>query len=355
MCLYFSEGHFESLLIWMKRIKKKMTEDSSASSELSVDMTTTGIALITGENTTLSSSSRNAEFYFQCSVLIIGVVGTANNALILYALVASKQHKKHVLIFNQNALDLFSSFFMVLTYSLKLCNIRLTGSVGYWLCMLLVSDSLIWCGTVGSAINLASISVERYLKVVHPELRSWMIYLVMAFSWVGSFVYNAALVFPTSAVVDGACYAYVFWKSETARIFHDIWTFVSFYVIILLIFIFCYWRILVVIRRQSHVMAGVVTAGPNTAEIISSQIQSSVIKTMILVCALYAISWLPVNVYILNMDLNPNSSFTDGSNYYASISIAFLYTCTNPFIYAISFTPVREILLRLVVCKKTSE
>ena len=88
---------------------------------------------------------------------------------------------------------------------------------------------------------------------------------------------------------------------------------------------------------------------------ISSQIQSSVIKTMILVCALYAISWLPVNVYILNMDLNPNSSFTDGSNYYASISIAFLYTCTNPFIYAISFTPVREILLRLVVCKKTSE
>ena len=32
-------------------------------------------------------------------------VGTAANALVLYALVASKQHKKNVLIVHQNALD----------------------------------------------------------------------------------------------------------------------------------------------------------------------------------------------------------------------------------------------------------
>jgi len=47
----------------------------------------------------VTSSSRGIEFYFQCAVVVIGVVGTAANALILYALVASKQHKKqcHVL------------------------------------------------------------------------------------------------------------------------------------------------------------------------------------------------------------------------------------------------------------------
>ena len=57
-----------------------------------------------------SSSPSSLEFYFTWAVVVIGVVGTATNALILYALVASKQHKKHVLIVNQNALDLFSSF-----------------------------------------------------------------------------------------------------------------------------------------------------------------------------------------------------------------------------------------------------
>ena len=48
-----------------------------------------------------SSSSLGIEFYFQCAVIFIGVVGTATNGLVLYALVASKQHKKHVLIVNQ--------------------------------------------------------------------------------------------------------------------------------------------------------------------------------------------------------------------------------------------------------------
>ena len=98
---------------------------SSTISELSVAMVATS-----GNNMT-SSSSRGVKLYFQCAVLVIGVVGTATNALIIYALVASKQYKKQVLIVHQNILDLFTSFFVVVSYSIKLCNIYLTGSVGY--------------------------------------------------------------------------------------------------------------------------------------------------------------------------------------------------------------------------------
>jgi len=191
-----------------------------------------------------------------CAVLVIGVVGTATNALILYALVASKQHKKHVLILHQNVLELFTSFFMVIIYSLKLCNIYLTRSVGYWLCKLLLSESLIWCGTLASVINLAAITVERYLKVVHAawsktKLRNWMIYTAMAFAWILSFIVDIVAVFPTHTVIDGACYSSAIWYNETAKSIYYIYNFVSFYVIILFIFIFCYWRILIVIHRQA--------------------------------------------------------------------------------------------------------
>ena len=120
-----------------------MTEESSHTSHLSVVMTTTGMTQITSENTRFPSLSLGIEFYFQCVIVVMGVVGTAANALILYALLASNQHKKHALIVNQNALDLFSSFFTVVSYSIKLCNIQLTGSLGYWLCILILSDSLI--------------------------------------------------------------------------------------------------------------------------------------------------------------------------------------------------------------------
>jgi len=92
----------------------------------------------------------------QCAVVVIGVVGTAANALILYSLVASKQHKKHVLIFAQNVLDFICSLILVVTYALKLCDFYLIGSSGYWFCMLLLSESLIWCAIVGSKTKLQS-------------------------------------------------------------------------------------------------------------------------------------------------------------------------------------------------------
>jgi len=332
-----------------------MTEDRSAISHLSVAMTT----VTTGGNTVPSSSSRGAEFYFQCVALVIGVVGTATNAVILYALVASKQHKKHLLIVHQNVLDMFSSFFIMIVYSLKLCNIYLTGSIGYWLCTLLLSESLIWWGTIGSAINLAFITIDRYTKVVHAvwskkELRNWIIYLSMAFAWIVSFIASVAVVFPTSAVVDGACYPYMMWGSQTIRVVYYIGNVVLFYVLVLVIFIVCYWRILIVLRRQAKVLASHSVARGSTARVKSNQMQWNVIKTMIFVSALYAISWLPSYVFYLYVTLNPNYMPHPGA-YYASVIITFLYLCVNPFIYAAKFHPVKRVLRRLILCKNASE
>ena len=80
-----------------------MTEDSSPASHLSVAMTT-NVAQTTGGYT--MTPRRGIEFYFQCAVLVIALVGTITNGLILYALFASKQHKKHILIVHQNIIEL---------------------------------------------------------------------------------------------------------------------------------------------------------------------------------------------------------------------------------------------------------
>ena len=82
--------------------------------------------------------------------------------------------KKHILIVNQNLLDLYSCVFLIVTYGLKLFNIDLTGSLGYWLCMLVLSENLLWCGVYGSFCNLTVIAVDRYLKdVTHAKARSY--------------------------------------------------------------------------------------------------------------------------------------------------------------------------------------
>ena len=331
---------------------------TSASSHLFVAMTTTedtGITIVT------SSSSRGARFYFQLFVVIIGVIGTAANGFVLYALVASKQHKKHVLIVNQNVLDLFTCISLVVTYSVKLCDIYFTGSTGYWLCAFIVSENFIWCGGIGSIINLAIISVERYLTVVHPawsksKLRRRMIYLAMTFAWIGSIIYNVSVIFPTTVVINGNCHPYMIFENQSLKFFHFFWYFVSFYVIILLIFIFCYGRILAAVRRQARVMAGHSAAGSSAGQAQSNQIQTNVIKTMIIVCVFYAIFWLPTYILILLAKLNRNPDLRQHfiNGYYGALFLAFLYICTNPFIYATKFDPVKQVLIRLIFCN-TSE
>jgi len=332
-------------------------ESTSTTSHLSVAMTTTDFDEIqtTGGNTMTSSSSRGAGFYFQIAVVFIGVVGAAANALILYAMIVSKQHKKQLLIFNQNVFDLCSSLLLVIIFTLKLCNIYLTGTLGYWLCMMILSESLLWCAIIGSTINLMSVTIERYLKVVRPVwgkklLRRSVRYAAIAFAWISSIVYNMTLVFMTSAVIDGVCYAFVIWKSRVAAVIHGIWNFSSFFVIVVSIFIFCYGRIFATIRRQAKVMAS--HSGPGSS---ASQSHSNhVIKTVVLICAFYVIMWIPENVYYLLV--NVATDFTLLENvYYVSVFIAFLYICANPFIYATKFQPVKRVLVGLIPCKKSQQ
>ena len=94
--------------------------------------TATPIEFVTGTGSTVtsSSSSRGSSLHFQIAVVVIGVLGTAANGLIVYAMVASKQHKKHVLIFNQNVLDLTGCFFLFTRFSARLANIYLTATPG---------------------------------------------------------------------------------------------------------------------------------------------------------------------------------------------------------------------------------
>jgi len=340
--------------------KREMSEETSTKSHLSVVMTTDQDEMTPATGVT-SSSSRGASLYFQSFVVVIGVIGTAANGLILYALVASKQHKKHVLIVNQNALDFYSCLLLVITYGLKLANVWLSGSSGYFLCTLILSDNLLVSGSFGSSINLIVIAIDRYLKVCHnawskKNVRKWMIYVAMIFVWISGFVYHMSVVFDTSVVIDGVCYAYAIVKRPETKLVSGFYYFISTYVIVLLVSVICYGKILLTIRRQARVMASHNPAGSNSAQAQSNKIQSSVIKTMILVCAFYAIAWMPEKTIVLlfNLDLlNVNALIMIG--YYVSMSVGFLYICTNPFIYATKFDPVRRVLKGLIPCKEITE
>jgi len=126
------------------------------------------------------------DLMFRVVIVAVGIVGILANGLVLSALVASKQLKKelfNVLFVNQMSFDLYSSFMLVITFFMKIFPVRLTGTLGYWLCVLFYGETIVWFGLNGSMLNMAAITVERYVKIVFAvwykkHFRPWMVYSV---------------------------------------------------------------------------------------------------------------------------------------------------------------------------------
>ena len=204
------------------------------------------------------------EFYFQYAVIAIGVFGMAANALVLYALIAenaqnTKKRAINLLIINQNLLDFSSCVLVVVIYSIGY-RVYLTGTLGYFLCAVFISDGAIYSTLNASVINLTALTIERYLKVVHPfwskkYLKRWMIHAAMVFAWIGGFVFALSAAFTTSIIVNGKCLSFYVWQSPAATMVYMTLANVLFFFLPLVIFVYCYGRIVIVMRRQMRVMA----------------------------------------------------------------------------------------------------
>jgi len=205
------------------------------------------------------------EFYFQYAIIVIGIFGMAANGLVLYALIASharetKKRAVNLLLINQNLLDLLACLLLAITFSVNVSNTYLTGALGYFICIILVSDNALTCMLHASIINLMAITGERYLKVVHPfwskkHLKRWMIYAATVFAYVAGILSVTPVVIATTIMENGLCMAFSTWESPEVQLITTVWYLVAFFFVPVMAFIFCYTRIVVVMRRQMRVMA----------------------------------------------------------------------------------------------------
>lgn len=299
-------------------------------------------------------------FYFKCAVLVIGVIGIIANGFVLFVLAASGQLKKHAMnfpVFNQLTLDLFSSAILVVTYAFDIANIYLTGAGGYWICILILSYNILFVGLNGSMVNLAFIAIERYAKIVHPlwhkkRFRPSMAYAAMALAWFMGAVANVIYVPLTSQVIDGQCWAVVFWVSLQAQQTYGIWYFITFFVFPMTSFLYCYGRILHVVvlrRRRVGTFGHAVSQPPATlapmsvsnSDVHSERLQMRAVKTMVILTSFFAVSWLPNHIYYLMMNINTDLSLLN-TGWYLTLFIGFFNICANPFIYASKSDLVRN-------------
>jgi len=223
------------------------------------------------------------EYGFQYAVLVIGVVGTAANALVMYALIAhnareTKKRAINLLIIHQNLLDLVCCVLLLTSVCIQIASssIYLTGVGGFLICVIFLYDTGTYCALYSSIINLLFVTMERYLKVVHPfwskkNLKRWMIYAAMAFAWAGGIASASIPVALMSfRLEEGFCSLATFEE----ELIYGSFNLVIFFLCPLAIFVYCYGRMVVVMRRQMRALAGHGVEGPSN----SSQPQSKRIK-----------------------------------------------------------------------------
>jgi len=176
-----------------------------------------------------------------------GIVGSAANAIVLYALIVqyleeSKKRGVYLLIVNQNLLDLCCCVFLFICVSIKVSNINLRSELGYILYTLFINENLAICCLSASILNLLCLTVERYLKVVHPfwskkYLKRWVIYALIIFSWIGGITSFLPFGIATTYVVDGTCMAYqLYFDTPSIKSGYGTYNFVSFFIIPMIIF-----------------------------------------------------------------------------------------------------------------------
>jgi len=122
---------------------------------------------------------------------VIGSVGSVANGFVLLALLCARQYRRkniNVFIINQTVLDLLACLFLILTIVFN--GIETTSVPVKWIiCLLFETNTVVAVASYSSIFGLVVITVERYVKIVHPVVhrnhyRRWMTLAGVILPWV---------------------------------------------------------------------------------------------------------------------------------------------------------------------------
>jgi len=183
------------------------------SSCVMTSMTTANDSMETTKN---RSRHVNMQFLGHLS-FVTGSVGSVANGFVLLALLCARQNRRknvNIFIINQTVLDLLACLFLILT--IVFSRIETTSVPVKWIiCLLFETHTVVAVASYSSIVGLVVITVERYVKIVHPVVhrnhyRRWMTFAGVILPWVDGVCCYLIPAWATVALVDGNCLIFLF-------------------------------------------------------------------------------------------------------------------------------------------------
>ena len=199
----------------------------------------------------------------------VGSVGSVANGFVLLVLLCARQSRRkniNVFIMNQTVLDLLSCLFLILTVVFS--GFETPSTAGKWIiCFLFETNAVVAVASYSSIFGLIVITVERYIKIVHPVIhrnhyRRWMTYAGVILPWVDGCCCYLIPAWATASMVDGKCMKFM-WPTPAMFSAYTLAMFFWHYVIPPAFFLFAYWRIIDVIDDLNFISSIYNVCSPN--------------------------------------------------------------------------------------------
>lgn len=248
-------------------------------------------------------------------LITLGIIGLLANAVAQTVALSDKEMLKktiNVLVVNQTFIDSVACFVLVVTVVLQ--KTETTGSATavrqLLRCLFIDSANVLTTTAYASQAGLVIITLQRYVKLVHPTIhriyfKSWMAKVGVAITWLNGIIVWLIPNLVMTKVVDGNCQPTPLYGTtgRTYLTFAFIWQFP----LPIAIFVFCYWRIVSVIRltvtiapennlsssSNSTTASAQDSSECSVIQLEVTQSQRNTIKTIMTIIVFYILCWCP--------------------------------------------------------------
>ena len=297
--------------------------------------------------------SANASDYPLAVSFTIGTLGLVTNVFTLIVLIGFAKIKhgpSTILLINQTVTDTVCCTLLLLTKGLQVTDLgKLTGIWGEFVCRVVFSQQLLWGSFNASSFSLVSITLERYLVVVHPAFHrnhfsNRLVRILIILGWSLGFL-CVLPVLPIFMVKEGVCVTK--WHPWSSDLAYVITTSIVTFIFPITFLTFAYGRMIWVLRKRNKAVR---CREPRTAnKTVMSKSQLNTTITMIAIAVVYIICVTPYQIYVLATVIGQAHDTNVGSSLNITLIVwSLLNCCINPFIYGIKYEAFKSGVRRML-------
>lgn len=286
--------------------------------------------------------------------ILVGVCGLFGNAFVItvvYKFPKLRRRLTSMFLVNQSIVEMIASGVMVLHYITRYMysyHVYMDGVAGELYCRLWLTAFPLFGMMLTSTFNLMSITLERYMMVVHPiyhknTFTRRKALIMITCSWVCGVGYNAFWDPYTTRRRGEMCHVFGTWPNKATAEFYAVLTLLLYMLIPVVLMGFMYTRMIVILHRKPRSnQVGPHENPPNNPPASHiSHAQRNLIKTLVVVLAAFIMCWSLNQMYWFLFNFGYIKD--PGSDVHTvSVTLVYINCCINPFIYIFKYEEFRR-------------